>query len=68
MNLIAAFLRIFWKRQNPVIEVAISEIPTALVLVKVAFLRSFIKAGKQVSGGTEVCFLSAELIPFLRKM
>ena len=68
MNLIAAFLRIFWKHQNPVMEVTVSEIPTPLAPVKVTFLRSFIKAGKQLSGGTEVFFLSAELIPFLRKM
>jgi len=49
-------------------EVTVSEIPTPLAPVNVRFLRSFIKAGKQLSGGTEVFVLSAELIPFLRKM
>jgi hypothetical protein len=49
-------------------EVTVSEIVTPLAPVKITFLRSSIKAGKQLSGGTEVFFLSAELISFLRKM
>jgi hypothetical protein len=48
--------------------VTVIEIPTPLAPVKVTFLTSFIKAGKLFSGGTEVFFLSAELIPFLRKI